>query len=44
VGKKGRVVAREYGQYRVKLDEPVKVKGVGLVKDDLWDAQFLKKS
>ena len=29
--------------YRVELDEPVKIDGVGMVTDDLWAAEFLEK-
>lgn len=28
--------------YRVYLDQPVMVDGVGLVKDDLWEGRHLK--
>jgi hypothetical protein len=28
--------------YRVRVDEPVDVTGVGLVCDDLWEGRFLK--
>ena len=28
--------------YRVRLDEPVRIEGVGLVRDDLWMGQCLK--
>jgi hypothetical protein len=28
--------------HRVKLDEPVMVHGVGLVKDDIWSGKFLR--
>ncbi len=49
VGKTGRVTGpREYkdGQtwlHRVTLDEPINVEGVGVVEDDLWSSEFLKK-
>lgn len=49
VGKTGRVITpREYrdGQtwmHRVAFDEPVMVEGVGIVHDDLWSSEFLKK-
>jgi len=29
--------------YRVHLDVPVRLPNVGIVKDDLWSAEFLKK-
>lgn len=28
--------------YRVRLDRPVMIEGVGLVQDDLWGPDFLK--
>lgn len=46
VGKTGVVVGHEkLGRQtfnRVRLDEPVEVSGVGLVKDDLWESNCLK--
>lgn len=29
--------------YRIRLDEPVNIDGVGRVTDDLWTAGFFKK-
>lgn len=46
VGKTGTVVGQEKDGsvklYRVRLDEPVEIPGVGLVCDDLWAGSFLK--
>lgn len=42
-GKTGIISRKESGQYRVRLDTPVHVQGVGHVKDDLWDSHHLKK-
>lgn len=48
VGKTGRVVGEEnYGRqklYRVRLDEPVIVEGVGRVTHDLWEKQYLRRT
>lgn len=47
VGKTGEVVGTEkYGDtfYRVALDEPVYVEGVGRVTDDLWMGSFLRRT
>jgi hypothetical protein len=44
VGRTGRIVRLEdHGLYRVQLDEPVKVEGVGTVHDDLWESQYLER-
>lgn len=45
-GATGRVAGTERcGElfYRIELDEPVYIPGVGRVGDDLWTARFLKK-
>lgn len=41
VGKTGEAI-REGKMWRVYLDQPVEIPGVGLVRDDLWEGQFLK--
>jgi len=45
VGKTGRVVNIERDgstkMYRVRLDVPVEIAGIGKVTDDLWTAEFL---
>jgi hypothetical protein len=41
-GKTGTVVGKEMKMLRVKLDEPVHIPGVGMVKDDLWEPGLLK--
>lgn len=46
-GKTGRIIDAEYGwgcptMYRVRLDTPVEIKGLGMVQDDLWEGRFLK--
>lgn len=43
VGKTGIIVSKEGSQYRVRLDNPVEIPGVGRVSDDLWDGNFLTK-
>lgn len=46
VGKTGRVVGTEkYGElfYRVQLDTPVYIEGVGRVGDDIWTARFMRR-
>ncbi len=42
VGKTGTVMFKEGGLYRVRLDEPVMIPGVGEVHDDLWESRLLK--
>jgi hypothetical protein len=45
-GSYGAVVDMERGiptMYRVKLDRPVFIAGVGMVRDDLWHSSYLKK-
>lgn len=47
VGRTGRVVGTEkWGElfYRVRLDEPVYIEGVGRVGDDIWTARFMRRS
>ncbi len=41
-GKTGRIVDTEDEYYRVRLDEPVEIEGLGKVADDLWMAMCLK--
>ena len=43
VGRTGEIGRREGGLYRVRLDEPVEVPGVGTVTDDLWESTCLKR-
>jgi hypothetical protein len=40
-GKTGRIIGQEGKQYRVRLDTPVEIPGVGEVEDDLWDGNLL---
>jgi len=42
-GKTGSVISAEGEYLRIKLDEPVMVKGVGMVSDDLWMPSLLTK-
>ena len=46
VGQTGTITGSEKDgsttMYRVQLDEPVQVEGVGLVEDDLWSWDFLE--
>jgi hypothetical protein len=42
IGKTGRIRHKEGGLYRVRLDAPVMVEGVGEVHDDLWESAALK--
>lgn len=41
VGQVGEAI-REGKMWRVYLDQPVEVPGVGRVSDDLWEGRFLK--
>jgi len=41
-GQTGTITDIEDGMYRVRLDTPVCIPGVGLVRDDLWEGHFLK--
>jgi hypothetical protein len=46
VGKTGTIVGVELGRpvmFRVRLDKPVEVPYVGLVKDDLWEGNLLRR-
>jgi hypothetical protein len=42
IGKTGEIVGKEGNLYRVYLDEPVDVAGIGCVRDDLWEGSALK--
>lgn len=46
-GKTGRVVHKEkLGReryYRIRMDKPVDIPGIGRVTDDLWTSKFLRK-
>jgi hypothetical protein len=42
VGQTGVIIDKEGKQYRVKLDVPVEVTGVGTVTSDLWEPAMLK--
>ncbi len=42
VGKTGEIVAKEGDLYRVYVDEPVDVAGIGRIRDDLWEGSALK--
>jgi hypothetical protein len=42
IGKTGEIVGKEGNLYRVYLDEPVDVAGIGRVRDDLWERSALK--
>ena len=41
-GKTGRITGKEGKHYRVTLDEPVHIPGVGHVEDDIWEPGHLK--
>ncbi len=41
-GKTGVITNTEMEYYRVELDEPVMVEGVGFVEDDLWIGSLLR--
>jgi hypothetical protein len=46
VGKLGTIVDVEQGRppmYRVRLDQPVEIPYVGLVRDDLWEGKLLRR-
>jgi ribosomal protein L21E len=42
-GKTGRIIGKEGKMYRVKLDEPVEIPGVGQVTNDLWEPSMLRR-
>jgi hypothetical protein len=46
VGKDGTIIGYETDHrttmYRVRLDAPVEISGVGTVKDDLWAGKYLR--
>lgn len=46
IGKTGEIIGREGGgewlAYRVRLDRPVHVEGVGEVTDDFWEGELLR--
>lgn len=42
VGKTGTVIDKEDRMYRIRLDTPVRVEGVGVVRDDLWERNGFK--
>ena len=42
IGKTGQIVGKEGNLYRVHLDEPVDVAGIGRVRDDQWEDSALK--
>lgn len=43
VGQTGRIVTKEGPAiYRVELDQPVHIRGVGMVADDLWESRLLR--
>jgi hypothetical protein len=42
IGQTGRVQGKEDGLYRVILDTPVTVPGVGIVTSDLWEPRLLR--
>ena len=42
IGQTGVIVDKEGKLYRVKLDQPVTVDGVGIVTSDLWEPAKLK--
>ena len=47
IGRKGEIIddSEHDGctkMYRVQLDNPVQIEGVGLVTDDLWSKQYLQ--
>jgi hypothetical protein len=43
VGETGVILWREGPFYRVRLDNPVEVEGVGIVGDDLWEGPMLRR-
>ena len=42
VGQTGTIICKEGPEYRVRLDCPIEIPGVGLVTDDLWDGNLLR--
>ena len=44
IGKTGTILWQEgAGFYRVRLDEPVEIDGIGVVGDDLWEGALLRR-
>lgn len=43
-GSGGTVIAAEGEYLRIKLDEPINIKGVGMVTNDLWMPYLLRKT
>lgn len=43
-GHYGTVRDKEMGMYRVRLDEPVTIEGVGRVTSDLWSSEYLRRT
>jgi hypothetical protein len=44
VGRTGTIMWEESaGFYRVKLDAPVEIDGIGVVADDLWEGALLRR-
>jgi hypothetical protein len=43
VGRTGTVVGKEGKMWRVRLDSPVEIPGVGSVSSDLWEGRLLKR-
>jgi len=47
IGKTGTIIDSEKDgrvtMYRVRLDTPVDIPGVGLVRDDLWAGEYLRR-
>lgn len=42
IGLTGTIENKEGNLYRVELDEPVMIAGVGMVRDDLWEGRYLR--
>lgn len=44
IGRTGTIIREESaGFYRVRLDEPVEIDGIGLVAEDAWEGGLLRK-
>jgi hypothetical protein len=45
IGQTGTILWEEgvAGFYRVRLDEPVEIDGIGVVGDDLWEGALLRR-
>lgn len=43
IGQTGEIMYKEGNMYRVRLDRPVNIPGIGLVTNDLWEGRLLRE-